>query len=401
MNGIAQKFITDQKGMTLIDMSIMILVIGIMAAPMFQAYNIWKIQATRENTQGAQNTSAQAIDNYYFTNDFYPCPADPTLGPQDQGYGEPDVTIVGGVTTCNQPMDPANQVVFGALPFKALKIPPAQVLDGYRNKLLYAVTESLTHPPPTFVATEGKIKVSRRPVNQFGECDPTQEPVDTGKNYHFIMMSLGANGRGAYNEDGIEVATCVNSPSVPGGGVGGGVTELENCERNDVEFVDSFCMTQDSNPLQETFDDFIYEGYKNDDTVPTKIWDTASDPNNLGSKDLYLGIGTSTPAHELDVAGNIRATTKNPADPTDPNIGKAYAGVYCTDTGSGCFSAVAIAGNDPNMTCSSGKGMNGIAYAQAKCQNTISTSTLAPTNCPNGQYAKGVDAAGNIICGVP
>jgi type II secretory pathway pseudopilin PulG len=397
MNGIAQKFITDQKGMTLIDMSIVLLVIGIMAAPMFQAYNIWKIQATRENTQGAQNTSAQAIDNYYFTNDFYPCPADPTLGPQDQGYGEPALDAAGNCAL----IDPATPTIAtGALPFKALKIPPAATLDGYRNKLRYVVTLALTQAG-TFQANQGMVKVMFN-----NDCDintalvdartqqPNPNPTD---NYHFLMLSHGPNGRGAFNENGTLVMQCANTGTP--GGPGGFSAEVENCNTNDT-YVDHFCENVDV-AGNSYFDDFVYEGYSQDFTVPTKIWDTASDPNNLGSKDLYLGIGTSTPAHELDVAGNIRATTKNPADPTDPNIGKAYAGVYCTDTGSGCFSAVAIAGNDPNMTCSSGKGMNGIAYAQAKCQNTISTSTLAPTNCPNGQYAKGVDAAGNIICGVP
>jgi len=394
MNAIAQKFIKDQKGMTLIDVAIMLLIIGILTAPMMQAYNIWKMQNIFDNNTAHFTTASNAIDNFYFTNDHYPCPADPTLGPQSAAYGE---AVVDAAGNCTIGIDPTNRIATGSLPFKNLKMTPDESLDSSNNKIVYAVTLALANPATPFNNNNGRIEVMRVPDANDDDVPDSAAAQDTPQRYHFLLLSLGPNGRGAHNEAGQEVAQCANAVSTPGGGGGGGpVTQTENCD-GDLKFVDSRFM-KDTGATGNKFDDQIFDGYESDNSAPSRIWDTATNPDNLGSKNLYIGIGVSQPEHELEVAGNIRAS-QNAEDATNPIAGNTYAAYYCDQTGVNCFAAESIAGDDPNMTCSSTAAMSGIAKSAAKCGNTV--SNLKAKTCPDNQFARGFDAGGNIVCGTP
>jgi hypothetical protein len=311
--------LADSSGLSLIDMAIMLLVIGLLTTPMIQAYNIWKIHTDFDNNNANFNTAAQAIDNYYFLYGRYPCPANPALGPSDPQYGIANANAAG---QCQGPKDPTNRVVFGSLPFVDLKMTPDEALDTYKNKLFYAVTDVLTQTA-TFDNAAGAIKVLRVPDNASGECDGTSPPIDTGKNYHMLFFSAGPDGQGTFAENGTAGATCTNADPTK-------ITQFENCNNN-VTFVDSYCMLNRRAASTGYFDDQFYNSYSSDNTAPNKIWDNAANPNNIGSQGVYLGIGTNTPEHELQVAGNVRTTT----DPTAAAPSKTFAGRYCLEHSGG------------------------------------------------------------------
>lgn len=405
MKALFQKFRANQDGMTLVDIAIALLVIGILTAPLIQSYNLWRKRATYENNLANFNVTADAIDNFYFIYGRYPCPADPTLGSEDPNYGmEENDNPDSGSGNCTMAAEPSGKVIIGALPFKTLKMKPDEALDSFGNKMVYAVTLDLTKKT-TFNNNKGEIHVLEVPKNQHGECsglaaqdlnlNPTTGTVQPPY-FHFLFFSLGANGKGAYNAEGNLVQQCTNVIT-PGGG-GGTNYELENCANDDPVFVNSTCAYEENLASARYFDDQFYGGFASDNQAPSKIWDNGDDINNLGTKNLYIGIGTPSPEYDLDVMGNIRASAQDPSDPNNTAVGNTYAGAYCTEGGK-CFSAGSIAGDDPDMSCTSSTALSGIGSSQAKCVDTV--AKLKAKKCSSGKYALGFDAAGNIICGVP
>lgn len=114
--------------------------------------------------------------------------------------------------------------------------------------------------------------------------------------------------------------------------------------------------------------------------APQKMFDTATNPNDVGTTAGYIGINNNDPQSELDIIGNIRASDEfgNP-----DKQGEAHASEYCDTAGNNCFKAESIAGNDPNMNCIGSKGMSGIGSNKAKCSEIIPSFTTA-TTAPQG-----------------
>lgn len=386
MNDILKRLKQEQDGLTLIDAAILLLVVGILTTPLIQAYNVWHKSVLFQDNIAKFNTTADAIDNYYFANDRYPCPADPALGPDDPDYGTASKDNNG---TCLLPRNP-DGVIIGAIPFKDLKMTPQEALDSYGNKLAYAVTADLADPSVAFNNNGGQIRVLRVPdMNQDGECD-NAAPIDTGRAYHFLFFSRGPNGRGAFKESGDPTLEDCQPNN------GGPHNEIPNCRPTTTTFIDSYCMLSQAPGSNAYYDDQFYDSYTSDYIAPSRIWDNADDPQNLGAKGLLIGVGTKNPRYELDVMGNLRATAKNPTDPNAP-VGNALAGSYCTDGTDNCFRPSVIAGDEPEMTCTSDRAMSGIRYSEADCIDTV--SNIPAQTCPEGQYAIGIDAGGNITCG--
>ncbi len=403
------KKIKNEDGLTLIDIAVIMIIIGILLYPFLQSRRLSLESAKQASTQGAIGQISEAIEAYYFENGYYPCPARPTLGPNDPPdannieFGDENrlppvapatvglcITDAGNVDIPN----PGDTVYYGAVPFKALKLTLEQSLDAWNNKITYAVTATQTDPA-TFTPNGAITLIKEFEVisNANGEkCEAKDDDAvslapspRTYSDLHLVLFSKGENALGGYTLDGISTGACPSGVNA--------ARDSENCD-NDDTFRLPTCIIN-PNPGANFYDDVFSLSATSDwNTLPSKIWDTAQDPNNLGSVVGYIGIGNPNPQHHVDVNGNILSDTVD----SDPNKkGNVHASIYCEAAGEKCFDPKSIAGDDPNMTCSNGSGMDGLGSNKAKCIQKLPVGKKS--SCPDGQVAKGLKANGEVTCG--
>lgn len=205
--------VSKNSGFTLIELSMVMIIIGLLAVAGLQAYGLYskrqQIETTSDNIKAVQ----AALQKYQDDHGFYPCPADPT-------------DKLGHATNCADPAPPGIKVVtaangqkvrIGAVPLvdldRTTKIASAwQAQDGWKHRLTYAVTESMAINEMLFHAGNGGITVK--------EGD---NGADTVSNVNIVVLSHGEDGAGAYTSDGVLVSACPTNSK-----------DAENCNGDDI-----------------------------------------------------------------------------------------------------------------------------------------------------------------------
>ena len=393
--GITSTIIKQQDGFTLIDAAIALMLIGILVAPLVQTYHTWQRTADRDTTQGNLRIADDAIRDFYFNNQRYPCPADPTLNPTNANYGQEDCSGTNANIASAPVVDidgdgTVDNVWIGAVPFQSLKMTPSEALDAWRNKLVYAVSDIQTNMA-TFNAGFGIITINQTNTMSIAvpgadqSCSNPPVPTST-TNIHYALFSNGPQGVGGFTDDGIQAQACAAGPA--------GTADSENCD-NDAVFLVPTCVDSQVAGAGQ-YDDIFHADNLSKTNVPTKLWDSGADPNNVGAASGYIGIGNPDPQAELDVIGNIRAER---SDEVEAKLGQAHASEFCDTSGSRCFKTEALAGTDPKMRCDSTEGMTGIGSSRAKCGTGL--ADIGSMTCPDGEYISGIDAEGNVTCSPP
>lgn len=421
-----------QGGFSLLEMSIVIMMMGMMIALAAQYYTIYlrqtKDDVSFENIQYIKS----AIAEFYTDRGRYPCPTDPSLPQSDPNYGIEMCPgrNVGGVAVPNiavgacwgqlcrvesersidlngDGVDDPQTVLVGAFPIKNMMrdmiadpsdtnpsngidmmpvdidFPGTQTLDAWRNKFVYAVTESMTDAT-TYNNNLGAVTI----IDEFDNS-----LVDPDDSAHYAVVSLGENGRGAYNALGNLVGQSCDPATVPAsydpmnpGIVSQNSIEYENCNADSV-FVSALKNEEQG------------DGY-NDDMVAFETW-FANDlwaPSPVNPIHVYnvnignVGVGTDNPVQRLDVSGDIQAS-------------EALATEFCNvSTGAGCFDPRVIAGEiagGDGMGCGPGEVMRGIENGAAICIEWFPDTTFSAASCPPGppkQYLVGIRSNGTLIC---
>ncbi len=379
------KHITRDQGFTLVEIAVVLLVSGftmLVAANFVKQYTI---DTQYERTLEHIEISQRAIEEFAGLNGFYPCPADPTLGPGDANYGvslcrnyadvafDPDnCTNVPLNISCTNAFsrdgdgNGANDVVMiGVLPFRTLAdgvvdTPYREVhrLDGYGTLFTYAVTEHMantnTHSliNPINPGT-GSIKIEDE--NQISLTVPDSSA-------HFVLFSHGENRRGGYTASGNMVDNCMVSagggpppppPALPAPGPsGGGIqVEIENCENNDAIFVKGIRSLGDNDNFND--DILVYTA-----TGLNPLW-RRSLASPTGESYIYntnlgnVGVNTDIPTHRLHVVGDISAEDSFVSGDSE----------YCNQAESACL--------DPNALGGTGSQCPANLVAYAVGDNTV------------------------------
>ncbi len=211
----------SSRGFTLIELSIVIVIIGLLTAGVMQMYSNYIEQkgltVTQDNIDNAQD-KIMAFQQKY---GFFPCPAERT----------PPGDIAGNVASnCNAPAANGNVstggVRIGLLPMfvpvdvngnGTIEAGEGEVIangrdafDGYNTRLTYAVTENMAKDAATYAATAtGSVQIEK----------------DGGAaiNAPFIILSHGQSRQGGYTASGARI-TCDNSK----------VSKFANCDDNAV-----------------------------------------------------------------------------------------------------------------------------------------------------------------------
>ena len=426
---LQHKILKSENGFTLIDVAVALLVIGILAAPLVQQYRIWLLTSKQQLTAGRAQNARDAIEQYYFVNNRYPCPADPRLGPSDADFGM-ELRDFGGTGQCDTSATALgpftvtsaldadgvggnDPVYMGMLPFKSLSLSPHEALDSWNNKLTYAVSGLLTNEA-TFAGIFGGITiredfVMRHPTVLDATADPAADNVCTDtsllvpgavppaqvygpvNNVHYVIFSHGKNGNGAYyNANNAAPARACDMAAA----------DAENCNNitnNEATFLYDTCQSSSASDANN-YDDIFVANNITLSSAPFANWNPAVDQQNAGAPTGFYGINNALPEAELDVIGNVRASL----DPLDSQeLGRLYSHQYCDGNGGNCMKPEAIAGEEPDMRCGfSGTAMRGVAHNQVRCN--IVVQTLSSATCPGApgpqQYVTGFSASGQPCC---
>lgn len=392
--------IDTRRGFTLIEMSIVILILSLTAIsflPMVKQYfDTKKVIETEQNIVLIK----RAMGNYFANVGEYPAPASPTAARGTPAYGQIDTSDVSTVLPGNASssgiirQDSLRNDAFGnpfvirvgTLPFRALGLNEKNSLDGYGNKFTYAVTEVLTDRN-TFSAMDGGVEIIDNAASTI---------ISPAASAHFAIISHGKNENGAFNVNGIQI-TCGAAA----------IVESDNCNMS-ANAVYRYAEQSSANN-NNFFDDKIVFNLGED--VP--LWQLSNNPGALNSLELktdnlginFIDVALNTasgisPAviQELHPSGSIRAEgaiqLEELCDPTH-NPDSAY---------NGCFPITKLAGNSPALRCPKPAGpwggadpgtaiyMLGIDNGVAQCGNEINK------RCPSGQYLSAIGAGGALTC---
>ena len=365
----------NSGGFSLIELSIVLTVIGLLFVPLVRIYDAYKTSKIITDTKFALGQASQSLTNFYEKEGRYPCPSDRSIGFGQPGHGRELCTelwamgngaCASGGGYCRAGTTPANAVFIGGFPYVTMEIPMTEAIDGWNNMFTYAVTASMADPSPTAVFDPDNGAVTVR--DEFG--NPL--PLNTPRPVHGVVFSAGSDGVGAYSVNGVPRACRL------------GNVQTENCN-NDAVFVASYLYEQ---PGPSYIDDFlfltdwsrnsIWAYSPNEDAEPGSVYST--NPGNIG-------IGTETPDAKLDVVGNLRSD-------------QVHSDNFCNHAGEDCMQPSIVGG--AGDTCdTAGELMVGIDHNNVRCAPVpaqIVSDTCPNSTYPTGRYVIGI-ANNRIICG--
>lgn len=147
-----------QTGLTLLEMAISILILGLMLAGGLTLYNSAADQRRERETREHMAIVIKALSNYVEAANRLPCPADPSIGKNysiagisqeaafgwERGVRAQDIRVSGTrpVGDCNTIDDPRYRE--GIVPFQTLNIPYEATRDAWGNFFTYAVSPVFT-----------------------------------------------------------------------------------------------------------------------------------------------------------------------------------------------------------------------------------------------------------------
>lgn len=361
----------DEAGFSLIELSIVLIIIGLLATPLIQEYGRYINNKHRDDTAISIRTIDAALAAFQEANGRYVCPSDRSIpfGQPGHGFedcdkfddisagecggdgGLPGYCIAAGV---GAPGD----VYIGGVPYATLGIPFKETLDGWSNSITYAVTAAMARSEPaTFDPGVSAVRVRSE----------LQLPTE-GDLFHGLLVSAGDNGAGAFNIQG-QQNPCVMA-----------YAESENCN-NDSVFMTSL-RTEVQGPNYY------------DDTIRPRRWDNASiwayemgsDSNIYSVNSGNVGIGVPSPTARLDISGNLRTN-------------QLHSNRYCSVDGTDCFDADLIGGDGDE--CEPGEVAIGIGGNQIRCRSASldpDISSFPP--CATGTFMTGITSTG-YICAAP
>lgn len=191
----------SKRGFTLIELAITLLILSVLLGGYFKYNETSSFEKADEITRLRMDYIEKAILSFYNQNGFIPCPA----RLNDTG------ATVGASTDCSVAAafgpdvydtdSSGDGVRAGAVPYKNLNIPTEYLLDGFGNRFRYTAVRSLA--------------ISPRLYNNFTPA-LTNNPIILIYPDHYLnadvvpytLVSLGADGRGAYAKNGVRYRSC-------------------------------------------------------------------------------------------------------------------------------------------------------------------------------------------------
>lgn len=272
----------DQKGLSLLQVLIGLMVFGLLAEGFMQGYRSWQNSRTDARLRTAYEKITVSLAAFVTRNGHYPCPAPLDLIPGESGFGH-------AVSTCG-----ATGVAQGALPVVDLGLPMDAIADPFGSKLLYAVTAAYTNPATYTPGTTGHAITLSGTAYDNTVTQTQQVP--------FVIVSHGPDRKGAIPLTGRVSALACNAR--PG-------QDVANCDGN-AAFAN---FPRGRATGAHWFDDYLTYSLVQKETT---LWAIAPDGNTGAGLSIVnrnkgnVGIGTDNPSAKLNVHdGNLRVEAES------------------------------------------------------------------------------------------
>lgn len=384
-------------GFTLLELALATMIIGILTVPLLNMYKAGSSGASIRETEKSLQLTSEALVEFAANNERYPCPASLTLAPGEPNYGMPDCRDGHGYSGYTQPTTigdcfagicrvagrdvngdgVSDSVLVGAVPYVimnegGLGVPPnvpastansellagRDTFDGWGRRLTYAVTEALTSAT-TYNPYGGGISV---------EDENGLSLLELPGTVHFVLISHGDDGAGAYTRNGTLTRSC-NNMALDG----------QNCQHTQATYVSALRSLASGN---DYYDDMVrYISY-----TASAIWQNVNEEAIFNAPGGNVAIGKEDADFKLDINGNIQAV-------------QVHTQMFCGQGGRAagdCYKPSIIGGNEPTMQCPTGSLMVGIKHGMADCK-PVPAANMNST-CAAGQVVVGISNLGNVKC---
>lgn len=178
-----------EKGFSLLEMSIVVVIIGFTISMGVVTFNQYSKLSKAELTRSRMEVIIKALDDYADKYDRLPCPADGSLTFRDNEFG---LGLKVGVTdVCANFNYDTSDTYVGAVPVNTLNIYPTFALDGWGNRFSYVVKHATVVSGSFTVLASSYITLT----NYIG-ASPYNGVV-------VAVISHGENGLGAWKGSGV------------------------------------------------------------------------------------------------------------------------------------------------------------------------------------------------------
>ncbi len=362
-------------GFTLIELAVVIIIIGLLSAAGFRAYDTYRARYELEYNAFALAALNGAIGSYFIKNGHFPCPAPLSAHPGDASYGRSmdcSQAAAGDYRLSTRDIDFGNgttvtmRVREGTFPFADLQefmmqndttgaISPTgqNVLDAQGNQFTYVVTEAQT--------LESSYRDRQGAILLKDEHNRIVAP-----NVDYLIISHGKNGTGARIGNG-QARPCT-----------GQGLDLENCD-GDAEFIHGARSYATGANYYDDHVSFMK-------WLSADLWrQTPTNPDNIYNINPgYVGIGVKTPTEQLHIKDGNLLTSRIWDNPASVEASRIRSERICADNGTDCMNASIIAGQTLPR-CGASKLTTGIAHNQPVCVDAFQGSFT--NNCAANSYA--------------
>ncbi len=174
-------------GFTIVELAVVIAIVALVISTTVTV-GVTRIEAQKfRTTDDRMAYLVKAIQAYIDVYGHLPCPADGSLSSTDADFGWGLGS--GGVSGCTASnLLDSGVVVAGAVPVITLGVDPRASIDGWDNKITYAVDEALT--APAGFQANGSITILNR--------KSSASPITIETEAVYTLISHGPNGHGAW-----------------------------------------------------------------------------------------------------------------------------------------------------------------------------------------------------------
>lgn len=183
---------------SLVEFAILLVIFGAIAAASTMLGGKWVEKEEHKSSKLNTKTVEESLDAYRKLNGRLPCPADPTLAPDDANFGVEAAnagTCTGGAPAAGTAAGGAGNTVVGVVPTKTLGMGNNLVVDAWGNRFDYYVDKRMTADNAFTVYNPSNTAIGDIEVR-----DPSGG-VRTAKAV-YALVSKGGNARGAAARDG-------------------------------------------------------------------------------------------------------------------------------------------------------------------------------------------------------